>query len=82
MGGRWYPPWEDILESLQDIKSEQSKKPPGTVQTDGEKEVRMDKTVYAPTEMRVRKTFSQASTIPASSIKSGPVDRRPILGCS
>ena len=60
MGGKWYPPREDILESLQDRKSEPPRIPPVTVQVDGEKET------------KVGKTFSQASTIPASSIKSGP----------
>ena len=59
------------MESLQDIKSEQAKMPPCTVQMDGEKEIRLDKIVHAPTEMSVRKTFLQASTIPASSVKSG-----------
>ena len=59
-GGKWYSPWEDILESLHDRKSEPFKLPSGTVQEDGQKEV------------KAGKTFSQASTIPATPAKSGP----------
>ena len=69
-GGQWYPPWEDVLESLQDGKSKPSKLPPDIVPEDCE------------TMVKVGKTFSQASTMPASSLKDGSASAGKTLGPS